>query len=277
MPTNYPGGLDDFAEASPPYLSDPDSSGRTHAHRHADVEAAVEAIEKELGTDPSGSAATVKARLDAMATTPPIHAATHAAGGADPITITIDQVRYLTGYVDALAVGEASVSRAAPLNNMPAGVSGTVYLTFRRAIRTETISQIASRSGTTAAAATPTLCRMGVYEVDEATGNLTLVGSCPNDTAIWSAVNTRYIRTLAAPYTKQAGKLYAYAVLTVTGVGLPTWIGLVDGASGIYGSALLSSPPMFAGVSGQSDLPATIAAASLAAVSPRRPYVEVLP
>ena len=61
----YPGALDDFAEASPPYLADDDTTGRDHPARHDDLEAAMEAVQGELGTDPSGGSATVKARLDA--------------------------------------------------------------------------------------------------------------------------------------------------------------------------------------------------------------------
>ena len=60
----YPSALDNFAEASPTNLGDNDSTGRTHSERHDDVEAAVEAVEIELGLNPSGSFATVVARLD---------------------------------------------------------------------------------------------------------------------------------------------------------------------------------------------------------------------
>jgi hypothetical protein len=60
----YPGALDDFAEASPPYLADEDTTGRDHPARHDDLEAAMEAVQGELGTDPAGGSATVKARLD---------------------------------------------------------------------------------------------------------------------------------------------------------------------------------------------------------------------
>lgn len=65
MATNYPGSLDDFATTSPSNLGDDDSKGRTHSERHNDMESAMEAVQAELGTDPSGGAATVKARLEA--------------------------------------------------------------------------------------------------------------------------------------------------------------------------------------------------------------------
>jgi hypothetical protein len=64
----YPGALDDFAEASPPYLADEDTTGRDHPARHDDLEAAMEAVQGELGTDPAGGSATVKARLDGVDT-----------------------------------------------------------------------------------------------------------------------------------------------------------------------------------------------------------------
>lgn len=60
----YPGALDNFAEASPTNLGDNDSTGRTHSERHDDVEAAVEAVQGELGLNPSGAFATVRQRLD---------------------------------------------------------------------------------------------------------------------------------------------------------------------------------------------------------------------
>jgi hypothetical protein len=62
----YPGALDNFAAASPTNLADSDATGRTHSERHDDVEAAVEAVQAELGTDPAGASATVKARFDAI-------------------------------------------------------------------------------------------------------------------------------------------------------------------------------------------------------------------
>ena len=64
----YPGALDDFAEASPPYLADDDTTGRDHPARHDDIEAAMEAVQGELGTDPAGGSTTVKARLDGVDT-----------------------------------------------------------------------------------------------------------------------------------------------------------------------------------------------------------------
>lgn len=63
--TAYPGGIDDFSTTSPTNLGDDDSKGRVHSERHDDMEAAMEAVQAELGVDPAGASATVVARLDA--------------------------------------------------------------------------------------------------------------------------------------------------------------------------------------------------------------------
>jgi hypothetical protein len=60
--TSYPDGLDNFTN---PTASDTlDSATVPHATQHANANDAIEAIETELGTDPKGSKASVKARLD---------------------------------------------------------------------------------------------------------------------------------------------------------------------------------------------------------------------
>lgn len=67
MPSSYPGSLDELnggVGTSGQALSSPD-----HPTHHTALADAVEAVQGELGTDPSGGAATVKARLDALDTT----------------------------------------------------------------------------------------------------------------------------------------------------------------------------------------------------------------
>lgn len=67
MPSSYPGSLDELNSGvgtSGQALSSPD-----HPAHHTALADAVEAVQGELGTDPSGAAATVKARLDALDTT----------------------------------------------------------------------------------------------------------------------------------------------------------------------------------------------------------------
>ena len=59
----FPGGLDEFSANTPnptsTFTATTDSTGRPHGQRHDDVEAAVMAIEGELGVNPSGASGTV--------------------------------------------------------------------------------------------------------------------------------------------------------------------------------------------------------------------------
>lgn len=67
MPTNYPGGTDSFPAAAD--LADDTLATKPHSALHGNLGDAVAAIETELGTHPSGAAATVTARLDTLDTT----------------------------------------------------------------------------------------------------------------------------------------------------------------------------------------------------------------
>jgi len=63
MATNYPGALDSLT--NPTATDTLDSATVPHASQHTDINDAVEAIEGELGTNPKGTFASVKARLAA--------------------------------------------------------------------------------------------------------------------------------------------------------------------------------------------------------------------
>jgi hypothetical protein len=63
--TNYPGSLDSFDTIASDKKTSDSVGGRTHRQMHNDVADALEAVQAELGTDPAGTFATVKARLAA--------------------------------------------------------------------------------------------------------------------------------------------------------------------------------------------------------------------
>lgn len=65
MATNYPGSLDSWS--NPGSSTTMDQSGFFHDEVHTNTNDAIEAIEGELGTNPKGGQATVKARLDLAA------------------------------------------------------------------------------------------------------------------------------------------------------------------------------------------------------------------
>lgn len=67
--SNYPGGLDAFTNPSSTDRQSDSVGGLTHSQMHASAFDAIEAIEGELGVNPSGAASTVKDRLDTLDTT----------------------------------------------------------------------------------------------------------------------------------------------------------------------------------------------------------------
>lgn len=113
--TSFPGAVDDFALASPTNLGDSDSKGRTHSERHDDMEAAMEAVQGELGTDPSGSYATVKARLDGLG------GAALLAVGTTAGTVAAGDDARITGAVQASTFDAQSVL-AATADDTPAAL-----------------------------------------------------------------------------------------------------------------------------------------------------------
>lgn len=62
MSTDYPAALDSFTNPTSGVHQDV----VPHAQQHTDINDAMEAVQAELGTTPSGSRSTVKARLDSM-------------------------------------------------------------------------------------------------------------------------------------------------------------------------------------------------------------------
>jgi len=171
---------------------------------------------------------------------------------------------------DALDVGESTLPRTSAEGSYPV-VSGQMRFTYFIARKTETVNQIRLATGSTAAAATPTVCRVGLYSV-AADGALTLVASTANDTTLFAAVNTAYTRSVTTPYQKVAGQRYALGIIVVTAATAPSFAG----TGFTSGAELAVSPRKAAALSGQNDLPASVAAASLA-LSGSMHYVVVAP
>ncbi|MEK9646906.1 MAG: hypothetical protein VW547_15320, partial [Alphaproteobacteria bacterium] len=66
MASNYPGSLDTFDTIASDKKTSDSVGGRTHRDMHNDLGDAIESVQTELGTNPSGSYATVKARFEAI-------------------------------------------------------------------------------------------------------------------------------------------------------------------------------------------------------------------
>lgn len=193
---------------------------------------------------------------------------TVAAGDDSRITGTAQMAQNL------LTTGEETLSREmADSTAVSSSTSGSLRLTYFTARKSETITQVRLYSGGTAAGATPTLCRIGLYTV-AANGSLTaLVASTTNDTALFAAANTAYTKSWSSSYAKVAGQRYALGVLVVSGAAMPTFLGRVLGSAA---EASTIAPILSASVSGQSDLPASVALGSLG-TSGNRIYAALLP
>jgi hypothetical protein len=149
--------------------------------------------------------------------------------------------------------------------------TGTLRLSYLTARKSETTTQIRVLSGSTSAAATPTLVRIGLFSI-AGNGDGTLVAATTSDTALFAAANTRYTKSWASSYAKVAGQRYAVGILVVTSATAPSLAGVGAGNS----TELADDPRLTASIASQTDLPASFTAASLA-VSGTRFYAALLP
>lgn len=171
-----------------------------------------------------------------------------------------------------LTTGESTFPRDIATNAaVSMGSSGALRLVYFTAGKTEVITQVRMVSGGTAAGATPTLVRVGVWTSDATGALLSQVAATANDTTLLAGTNTAYTKAFASSFTKTAGQRYAVGLLVVTGAAMPTMSG-TTGLTTLTGQ----SPALSFQMSGQADLPSTAAVGSLAA-SGSRPYFELLP
>jgi hypothetical protein len=174
-------------------------------------------------------------------------------------------VRSLT-VADGVTTGEENFSRRLINTQGASLITGVFCLSYFTARKSETITQVRTSCGSPAAAATPTLCRIGLYTIDSS-GNGTLVASIANDTTLWAAIGTAYTRTLSASYAKVAGQRYASAILVVTSVATPSLTGILAPAT-VVATEWAMSLRLSGRMTGQSDLPSSFLESSLSPSSP---------
>ncbi len=108
MATNYPSGLDSLSN---PAGSDALSTG--HASQHTNANDAIEAIEGELGLNPRGGSATVKARIDAIEANSWVTSARIADAtitGTDIASGTITSTNILDGTITGTDIASGTVT-----------------------------------------------------------------------------------------------------------------------------------------------------------------------
>lgn len=172
--------------------------------------------------------------------------------------------QYLTARYDPdeLDSGEATMYRKDIIQAGVAPSTQQLRLSYFTAKKTEIVNNVVTVSGTVAAAATPSICKIGVYEV-QANGDLTLVASTANTLSLWATTFTKYTTALQSSLSKTQGKRYAVGILVVSAVAIPTFYG----HSTIPTVISLDEPAICAFLPGQSDLPSSITKASLTATS----------
>lgn len=138
--------------------------------------------------------------------------------------------------------------------------SGTMRLAYWTAQHSATYGTIRVAGGSAASGAPPTVCRLGVYSIDSATGNLTLIAACANDTTLFNAAGTMFSRPLTTPVTLTAGQRYAMGFLVVTTGTAPN---VTCASTQLPAAEMVLEPRLSALLTAQTDLPASITAGAL--------------
>lgn len=139
--------------------------------------------------------------------------------------------------------------------------SGTVWINFFRAPRTQALTRW-DVAVATAAGATPSLIRGGLYLVDD-NDNLTQLAASVNDTSLLSTAGVKGGKAFTTSPVAYFGLRYAFAWLWISAASAPTVLGQVN-AGGVTHFAMDSDPRVTAVMIGaQTDLPASITAAQL--------------
>ncbi|HUQ85068.1 MAG TPA: hypothetical protein VM077_01985 [Candidatus Limnocylindrales bacterium] len=215
--------------------------------------------------------------IDLNQTTSQVHIRDGIGSGNDLFRVQPSTGAYIPGGVDpnALTTGESTIRRRDIDTNGISQGSTTLRVAYFTAGKTETITQVRFISGGTAAGATPTICRIGIWTADAAGALLSLVASTTNDTTLWAAAATVYTKALTASFTKVVGQRYAVGTLVVSAAATPTTVG-TNGVGGLPAAEAGLSPRMSGTVAGQSNLPASVVAGSISD-NASAVYVVLLP
>lgn len=188
----------------------------------------------------------------------------------------LDDGPYQQNIGDYFTTNEEVINRNYVNNGTISLATGVLRLTYFTCRKTES-----STTGTvycgTGAVATPTLIRYGLWTAGTDGALTALVASTANDTALLAVANTAYPKAWSTPYTKLKGTRYAFGVLVVTAQTAPLVYGEVFGGVGAAAPVgLFSGAPLMVGsLTGQADLPSTVAAGSISQQAINRVFATV--
>lgn len=181
-------------------------------------------------------------------------------------------------YVDRsdknlLDVGQAVIPRHDVVASTLVVNTQALRLTYFTFLKDQVSTKVRIVTGTTAAGATPTLCRIGLYLINGA-GDGILVAAIANDTALFNLASTSVTRNWLASYQMIADQRYALGTLVVTTAATPTIAGV--GLSLAMNTENVESPRLTGRLNNQTNLPASFADASLVTTNNYQ-YGAVLP
>lgn len=197
-------------------------------------------------------------------------------GGIDARIDALEALVYPDAY-NQLTLGQSTIPRAMTTTTSSVTLTSQLLsLTYFTATKSFTTSQVVLLNGT-AAGATPTLVRAGLYSI-AANGDGTLIASFANDTTLFAVANTAASKSWTTPVALTAGSRYAFGALCVTGATAPALSGTnFAGGTTAFAGRLGVAPRMYGTIAGSADLPASFAAASLGTAAAVRAYAEILP
>jgi hypothetical protein len=182
------------------------------------------------------------------------------------------RLEYSRTATDSLTTGEANMPRDRITGTgITMNANGSARMKFFQAEKTEVITQVKSYCGGQAMVGA-TLAKMGVFELNPSTGDVALLASTANDTSLWAAPNTAYVRPFVASFTKKRGSWYGAAPLHVGATQLPTFAGQNTSIAAEAGQA----PRIGAVIAAPADFPSNVLAASVNDNS-QWPYMVLLP
>lgn len=173
---------------------------------------------------------------------------------------------------DGITVGQSTILRRDVLTSAVGTLSGTLRLTYFTAVKSFIANNIRTGTGGIAAAATPTLCRVGIYQVDPLDKSITLIGSIANDTTLWAVSSTEYLSALTTPTPIVMGVRYAVGILCVSALATPSFYG----ENIVLPAVAARDYRISAAIGGQADLPASLTDAQQGG-NAANIYTEILP
>jgi hypothetical protein len=138
--------------------------------------------------------------------------------------------------------------------------TGRLLLGYATSRENLTLTKMRFMMGTTAAGATPTLVKLGIYR-EETDKSITLLGQTANDPTMCNTINAAVERPLAVAVPVTAGTRYAVTFIIVTAAAAPGLLGSVNQSAA--GAEMVLAPRVCGTVTSQTDLPATVAAGSI--------------